>query len=306
MGADAEPVLHRPFGAGHPYRVDPDQRHPVVPVLGEPLELRVLVGAGVDAVWAELEPSGISVPLMAVGADELYPAAETAEGHLAAASGARPDLGGRTIWRAVIEAVDAVGMDRLRYRFRWRSHWTGGTTEWFEAWPGSWAASSGGELVVDDQRRVVDGSVEWLVTARGPVRMRFAMHLGPGEHVCGFGERFDAVDQRGRRLDTTVSTVQAAGNPDLPAVSVCHRRWGRRLGVPHPYVATLLVRRRCGRRRPPRRRRGAVTHRTRGASRGRGCGVRRQPRRGPRRPPRRDRTPGGTAGVGVPSVDERQ
>ncbi|MDF2733076.1 MAG: putative glycosidase [Desertimonas sp.] len=204
MGPDAEPVLHRPFGAGHPYRVDPDQRHPVVPVLGEPLELRVLVGAGVDAVWAELEPSGISVPLMAFGADELYPAAETAEGHLAAASGARPDLGGRTIWRAVIEAVDAVEDGPLRYRFRWRSHWTGGTTEWFEAWPGSWAASSGGELVVDDQRRVVDGSVEWLVTARGPVRMRFAMHLGPGEHVCGFGERFDAVDQRGRRLDTMV------------------------------------------------------------------------------------------------------
>src|SRR5688500_13158765 len=74
VGPDAEPVLHGPFGAGHPYRVDPDQRHPVVPVLGEPLELRVLVGAGVDAVWAELEPSGISVPLMAVDADELYPA----------------------------------------------------------------------------------------------------------------------------------------------------------------------------------------------------------------------------------------
>ena len=93
------PVRHRPLGAGHPYRIDPDQRHPVVPLEGEALELRVLATAGVDAVWAELEPSGRSLPLAPVDTDELYPTAATAEGHLAAASGARPDLGGRTIWR---------------------------------------------------------------------------------------------------------------------------------------------------------------------------------------------------------------
>jgi alpha-glucosidase (family GH31 glycosyl hydrolase) len=36
------------------------------------------------------------------------------------------------------------------------------------------------------------------------VRVRFALRLGPGEHVCGFGERFDAVDQLGQALDTVV------------------------------------------------------------------------------------------------------
>jgi 1,3-alpha-isomaltosidase len=197
------PVRHRPLGAGHPYRIDPDQRHPVVPLEGEALELRVLATAGVDAVWAELEPSGRSLPLAPVDTDELYPTAATAEGHLAAASGARPDLGGGTIWRTVIDPVEAVDGGPLRYRFGWRSSWIRGTSDWFDAWPARWSPG-GGELLVGDPARLVDGSVEWLVTGRGAVAVRFALGLAPGEHVCGFGERFDAVDQRGRRLDTVV------------------------------------------------------------------------------------------------------
>jgi 1,3-alpha-isomaltosidase len=212
MSDDLSPVEHRPLGAGHPYRVDPDQRHPVVPVVGEPLELRVLATAGVDSVWVDVEPGGTSVPLTMVDADALYPPAETAEGHLAAASGARPALGGRHIWRVVLATVDDPGGAPLRYRFGWRSDWTArvwavprdhGVTAWFETWPGRWSPD-GGELFVRDPRRLVDGSVEWLVTERGPVRVRFALRLAPEEHVCGFGERFDCVDRRGGRLDTVV------------------------------------------------------------------------------------------------------
>jgi 1,3-alpha-isomaltosidase len=162
----------------------------------------VLATAGVDAVWVELHPSAAQVPLTAVDIDELYPSTESAEGHLAAASGARPDLGGRRIWRAEIASVEAID-GPLRYRFRWRSHWTGGTTEWFEAWPARWSPD-GGDLHIGGPGRLVEGSVQWLVSQPGPVRVRFALHLEEGEHVCGFGERFDAVDQRGRTLDTVV------------------------------------------------------------------------------------------------------
>ncbi|WP_457101524.1 glycoside hydrolase family 31 protein [Microbacterium sp. P5_E9] len=35
-------------------------------------------------------------------------------------------------------------------------------------------------------------------------RVRFALRLKAGEHVVGFGERFDAIDQRGRQLDSVV------------------------------------------------------------------------------------------------------
>src|SRR5262245_27689850 len=87
MDAETAALRHRPLGAGHPYRIDPDQRHPVVPVVGERLELRVLATVAVDAVWVELELSGVELPLAAVDVDELYPSAESAEGHLAAASG---------------------------------------------------------------------------------------------------------------------------------------------------------------------------------------------------------------------------
>ena len=41
----ADPVrglVHTPAGRGHPYRIDPDQRHPVQLVGGDPFELRVL------------------------------------------------------------------------------------------------------------------------------------------------------------------------------------------------------------------------------------------------------------------------
>src|SRR5699024_9965750 len=35
-------------------------------------------------------------------------------------------------------------------------------------------------------------------------RVRFAMPLAAAEHVVGFGERFDALDQRGRTQDSVV------------------------------------------------------------------------------------------------------
>ena len=46
--------------------------------------------------------------------------------------------------------------------------------------------------------------VEWLVSASGVHRARFTLPLAPGEHVVGFGERYDALDQRGRELDAVV------------------------------------------------------------------------------------------------------
>ncbi len=46
--------------------------------------------------------------------------------------------------------------------------------------------------------------MSWLGDADGLWRVRFALPLSPGEHVAGFGERYDRLDQRGRRLDAVV------------------------------------------------------------------------------------------------------
>lgn len=234
---EAAPVSHRPLGSGHPYRIDPDQRHPVHPVAGEPLELRVLASARVAAVAVELAQGVETMTMDPVDLDALYPTATTADGHLAAASGARPDVGGSSIWRAVLPAAPD---EPFRYRFAWRSGLAAGTTEWFAVLPGRWT-SGGGELAVDgDGDRLIPESVEWLVTVDGPVRARFALRLDPDEHVLGFGERFDVLDQRGRTLDAVVfeqykqqgsRTYLPSRSPSSPAAkagaSMCARRGAR-------------------------------------------------------------------------------
>ena len=51
---------------------------------------------------------------------------------------------------------------------------------------------------------VVPGSTRCSTTASVAWRVRFALPLAPGEHVTGFGERFDALDHRGTELDSVV------------------------------------------------------------------------------------------------------
>ena len=48
------------------------------------------------------------------------------------------------------------------------------------------------------------GSVAVLTDGERVRRVRFALPIAPGEHVTGFGERFDALDHRGSRLDSVV------------------------------------------------------------------------------------------------------
>ncbi len=80
-----------------------------------------------------------------------------------------------------------------------------------------------------------DGRVvatDWLVTDDGVVGVRVALALGAGERVVGFGERFDALDQRGRVLDTTVfeQYKQQGNRTYLPSpfaiVAGGERGWG--------------------------------------------------------------------------------
>jgi alpha-glucosidase (family GH31 glycosyl hydrolase) len=52
--------------------------------------------------------------------------------------------------------------------------------------------------------RFVPESVSWLAAGASMKRVRFALRLEPDDHVVGFGERFDVLDQRGRALDAVV------------------------------------------------------------------------------------------------------
>jgi alpha-glucosidase (family GH31 glycosyl hydrolase) len=201
-------IRHRPSGKGHPYLLEPDQRVPVQPLAGEPVELRASTAATVDGVAVEIERDGVvevvpAAPASAVPADvERDASTASAGGHLAAA--ARGSTGSRRAWSATVDAPPA---GRVRYRFR-----TNGSaprrTRWFEFGVARWQ-QEGGRLRLSDPSgtlasRLDPGSISWLVGDAGPERVRFALALDAGEHAVGFGERFDALDQRGRALDSVV------------------------------------------------------------------------------------------------------
>ena len=297
-------IRHTSAGRGHPYRIDPDQRHPVQLVGGDPFELRVLTDPTVAAVTVELD-DGAAVPMQRVTLDDLYGDAGDAsgDGHLAAASGSRPDVGCAQPWRVRLTAPPhgVVG-----YRFVA----AGCSTERFVAPVGVWSAA-GGELSLVGDEGHGDGRVvatDWLVTDDGVVRARIALALAAGDHVVGFGERFDRLDQRGQALDADgVRAVQAAGQPHLPADAV-RASWsapsagwgfhvrthaGSDFDVGHAADDRLLIEAELSTRREPDRRAAPVRRRLRPRS---------SPPSSSPRPAACDRA----AGLGVPAVDERQ
>ena len=209
-------IRHRPHGLGHPYRLEPDQRFPAVPIADEPFELRATTDAGVRAVQVEIDLAGrralldaqlSTVESASVPRNATSISAPPAKGHLtlAASSSGRLD---RKSWTARPNPL-AFG-SRLRYRFVSDGSAGRQRTAWFSVSPARWAPE-GGNLVLDMgaaherlAHRLMPGSVAWLVGDAAPVRVRFAFALGADEHVVGFGERFDALDQRGRQFDATV------------------------------------------------------------------------------------------------------
>ncbi|TDO46341.1 galactose mutarotase-like protein [Kribbella sp. VKM Ac-2527] len=185
-------ITHRPYGIEHPYAVSPDQRVPVLPLTGEPVRLGVVVSPDVERVVCEWGPVELTLsPTQTTAADAA--ALAGGEGHLSDAQANA--LGGDGGWSVVTPPV----VEPVKYRF----HAFGAveeTTDWFEVYPAAWT-SSGGELRGGGDRAL---GIEWLVSAAGVHRARFSFELGPDDHLVGFGERYDALDQRGRSLDAVV------------------------------------------------------------------------------------------------------
>lgn len=205
-------LVHRPHGIEHPYATSPDQRVPVLPRAGEPVRLGVVVAlpepAGVVCEWEDLTAGGCERLALhpAVPSTDDAAALAGGDGHLAEAQAAQ--LAGDGGWTAMSPPLTAD--HRYRYRFAALDADggpDGAPTAWFEVSAARWVRDAG-DLTVDGlpAHPLLDpDSVEWLRDADGAVhRVRFALRLAPQEHVVGFGERFDAVDQRGRRLDAVV------------------------------------------------------------------------------------------------------
>jgi hypothetical protein len=225
-------ITHRPYGSGHPYRFDLDQRVPVRPQRGEEYEIRVLADPtvpGVEAVFA----GGERIALVRTDPQRLTtdhgpppaPATPTTDGHLSAAA-EPPDTGGRAVW------VGRVAADQDT---SYVVEGGGARLGPYELVPLAWQPD-GGTLTGAE---IAPERVEWLVGSEGPRRVRFTLPLREGDHVVGFGERFHRPrPARGAPRRAGLRAVQAAGPPHLPADAVRGRvRSVRQLGLPPGDVA---------------------------------------------------------------------
>lgn len=202
-------IRHRPFGLGHPYRLEPDQRVPAIPTAGEPFELRATTNHAVQSVQVEMQLARRRVLLDAKQPAHYsqLTAPRPVDGHLAAAARGK-EAPGRRAWVARPDPLP-FGTS-LRYRFLAKSPGRRQQTAWYSVFPAHWEPK-GGQLVLNAPAedagladRLIPGSVAWLVAEAGPLRLRFALRLDAQDHVVGFGERFDALDQRGRQLDAVI------------------------------------------------------------------------------------------------------
>ncbi|MGW2937981.1 glycoside hydrolase family 31 protein [Streptomyces sp. NPDC001156] len=198
-------IRHLPHGSGHAYQPTDDQRVPVIPLAGEPFEIRASTGYGIEAVVCEWDTGdGVTELTAAIeGAGERTgDSGGDTDSHLAAAAAG----GSGTRHRWVVRPAPLAEGTSARYRFVAR-HQDGRVrrTSWHTVAPAVWHKGAAQLQVTQDAGRLVEDSTSSLVAADGTVlRVRFALRLAPGEHVVGFGERYNAVDQRGRTLDAQV------------------------------------------------------------------------------------------------------
>ncbi|MFO7244577.1 MAG: glycoside hydrolase family 31 protein [Actinomycetes bacterium] len=197
-------IRHVPLGSGHPYTHDTEQRSPVLPVTGESLRVGARVSGEVATVAVETSFTGADGTVIESVTHRAARVATSSRGqtvdggHLASAQAkqARKAEG----WEARL-AVPA-GATGLTYRIHATApDGTTASTKAFSTEVGTWMPADA-EVVRASGPVGLVGDVSVLRTPSGLARVRFALPLAPGEHVVGFGERYDRLDHRGQSLDS--------------------------------------------------------------------------------------------------------
>lgn len=205
-------ITHHPFGNGHPYAISADQRNPVFPVAGDPLWLGAVTQGDVKSVTCEFVIDGHAESIACERASEADRNADAAanaggEGHLAEAQ--ESSLHGEDdAWQTTI--ADIRGGENLRYRFvAVGENGEQSSTDWEDCVACAWVPLdqcpiASLEVHADGMTAIRPLQVQALSDGSTARRMRFALPLQPDEHVVGFGERYDSLDQRGLTPDVIV------------------------------------------------------------------------------------------------------
>jgi len=201
-------IRHQPFGSGHPYSQDTEQRSPALPRAGESLRIGARTSSGIVSVELEITQFGeddavlstLTVPVSEVARSSRGQVADG--GHLASAQARQARRAGG--WETHVD-VDSRATS-LSYRLVATTADSGmQRTREFTAEVARWVAADDARVAVGGGGApVIAGSVEILVSPNRAHRVRLSLPLGDSEHVAGFGERFDALDHRGASLDSVV------------------------------------------------------------------------------------------------------
>lgn len=195
-------ITHRPRGIEHPYARSLDQLYPAIPVAGRPLSIGATTSEPCRRMrcvvtWPGHERVLDMSPVN--GADSDAALLAGGDGHLAAAQQAALDADNG--WQA---SIPRLPDQDATYHFE--AVTLDGRTETSSAFPlapAHWSDGAIGRIDIDIDRFIPD-SASWLVSSAGTHRVKFALRLEADEHVVGFGERYDQLDQRGLRLDSVV------------------------------------------------------------------------------------------------------
>lgn len=194
-------ITHRPRGIEHPYARSLDQLTPAIPIAGQPLLIGATTSQPVDQLecvitWPDHQQR---LPMHPVnGADSDAALLAGGDGHLAAAQQAALDADNG--WQA---RLDQLPDQVATYHFEARHHHATTTSDTYRLAPAHWTHTPAGTLTGADEH-LIPGTLEWLVSDDGAHHARFALHLDDHDHVVGFGERYDQLDQRGHQLDAVV------------------------------------------------------------------------------------------------------
>ncbi|MBB3025226.1 Alpha-xylosidase [Trueperella pyogenes] len=226
-------ITHRPRGIEHPYARSLDQLYPAIPIAGQSLTIGATTSEPCSrmrcfVLWPEHEQVFDMSPVNGTDSDAALLAG--GEGHLAAAQQAALDADNG--WQTSIPHLP--DQDATYYFEALTLDGRTETSESFPLTPSHWSAEPVGHIDIDGDRFIPDSPL-WLVSSAGTHRVKFALRIEGDEHVVGFGERYDQLDQRGLRLDSVVfEQYKAQGKhhrtylpmPFAQVVNEAGRAWG--------------------------------------------------------------------------------
>jgi alpha-glucosidase (family GH31 glycosyl hydrolase) len=208
-------IVHTPKGQEHPYEQLPEERFPRDPLAGQPFTIGIAIRPPGQVRTVSVHTRLDDVP------GPTGPARQIADWQPQLEEGVGAEFLDRMvrveqdIWQAQLTApehghtltywIEADGQAGPEYTVRgeaWRPEPS--TLSLDEIGPGQWAMSIGrGQpgVMPDDRPLPPVRAVEWLTSGERARRVRITFASAPGEAFFGFGERFNALDQRGEVLD---------------------------------------------------------------------------------------------------------